>query len=109
MMTWFPLENEQEFESLSKASFIKPQIIFKHSTRCSISTMVKNRIEKWKMDETEIFLLDLIKYRGLSNMIAEKFSVHHESPQILLLKNGNCIYNESHNAINFEEINEMLN
>lgn len=108
-MTWFPLENEQEFESLSKESFIKPQIIFKHSTRCSISTMVKNRIEKWKMDETEIFLLDLIKYRGLSNLIAEKFSVHHESPQILVLKNGNCIYNESHNAINFEEINEMLN
>jgi len=67
--------------------------------------MIKTRLEKETFPESiDFFYLDLLKYRNLSNKLAEDFNVHHESPQVLLIKNGDCIYEESHNGIRMEEI-----
>lgn len=107
-MNWKILENETQLNDLTEFSFKKPQAIFKHSTRCSISTMAKSRVEKSVIDSIDFYYLDLIAHRPLSNLIAEKFSVHHESPQILLIKNGECIFDESHNGINVQELEEAL-
>jgi bacillithiol system protein YtxJ len=105
---WKDLYQTAQLDLLIKASAAKPQVIFKHSTRCSASSVAKNRIEK-KFNEGEIdfHLLDLIKHRELSNKIAEVFHVYHESPQVLLIKNGECIYDESHLGINAAEIMEQ--
>ena len=107
-MTWITLQTEQQLDQLKENSYIRPQIIFKHSTRCSISSVAKNRLERSiQPDEIDFYFLDLIKYRPISNKISEDFNVFHESPQILLIKNCECIYDESHSGIDMEEIVEQ--
>ena len=82
-----------------------PQVIFKHSSRCSISSVVKDRLERKKQPaDIDFYFLDLITYRNVSNKVAEEFGVHHESPQILVIKNGKSIYDESHLSIRMDEI-----
>ncbi len=107
-MNWITLTNEQQLHQLKANSNTKPQVIFKHSTRCSISSVAKNRLEKsTQPDEIDFYFLDLIKFRAISNKIAEDFKVCHESPQILVIKNGECIYDESHSGIDMEDIIEQ--
>ena len=91
----------QDIIDLSEESHIKAVLLFKHSTRCSISSMALNRLEsKWKDDEKiPAYYLDLLNYRDISNEIERLFSVEHASPQVLLIKNGTCIYHNSHSGI----------
>lgn len=106
-MTWVPLQSEDQLNEIIDASSSKPQLIFKHSTRCSISGMAKNRLDKKDLPEgVDFYYLDLLKHRNLSNKIAETFDVHHASPQVLLIKDGKCVYDESHSGITMEEIVE---
>lgn len=77
-------------------------LIFKHSTRCALSNMALNRFMRgWDLGEEllPVYYLDLIKYRNLSDAVSERYGVKHESPQVLLLKHGTCVYHASHNAI----------
>lgn len=87
-------------------------MIFKHSTRCSISSLALHRIEASEKELENvlpsIYLLDLIRYRDLSNEIAAIFGVHHESPQILLIANGECIYEASHMEIAAKDISDFI-
>jgi bacillithiol system protein YtxJ len=86
-------------------------LIFKHSTRCSISSMALNRLEsRWKDDEKiQAWYLDLLAHRDISNEIASVFNVEHASPQVLVIKNGKCIYHNSHNGISVPDILEAIN
>jgi bacillithiol system protein YtxJ len=87
-------------------------LIFKHSTRCSVSMMAKRRFElDWDAipTGTNLYFLDLISYRDISAQIAETFQVHHESPQILLIKDGQCVLDASHGDISAEEVAEVIN
>jgi len=104
-MNWIPLTNETQLEELKSKSADKPQVIFKHSTRCSVSSMAKNRLERKSLpDQADFYYLDLIANRNISSKIEDDFKVYHESPQILVIKNGSCTYNESHSGINMDEI-----
>lgn len=108
-MNWIPLTELAQLDTIHKASFDNPQVIFKHSTRCSISSMALNRLERdTAPSNADFYYLDLIKYRPISNAIAEQFNVYHESPQILVIKNGECIYDESHQGISMNEIAEQV-
>lgn len=85
----------------------KPQVIFKHSTRCSISSVAFQRLQKAQQpDGIDFHYLDLLAHRPLSNKVAEVFKVHHESPQVLVIKDGKCIYDESHLGISMMDIVE---
>lgn len=107
-MQWNPITTIEQLDTISAASFTKPQIILKHSTTCSISKMALARLERATTpDNIDFNFLDLLNYRSISQAIAEKFDVVHESPQILLIKNGECIYEESHGGIQMEEIVEQ--
>lgn len=107
-MNWIPLTDEAQLSEISTRSSERPQVIFKHSTRCSISSMALSRLERSDAsDAVDYYYLDLIKYRPISAQIAEKFHVAHESPQILLIRNGACTYDESHYGISMEEILEQ--
>jgi bacillithiol system protein YtxJ len=109
-MNWQLLTNEQELQAIIKNSVTHPQVIFKHSTRCSISSVAKNRLEKSAAPAGIHFhLLDLLLYRTISNKIAEQLQVQHQSPQVLLIKNGECVYDESHSSIYMDEIIEQCN
>ncbi len=104
-MNWIPLSNESQLDEIVTNSKTIPQVIFKHSTRCSISSMAKNRLDRKEApDGINFYLLDLIRYRNISNKIAQDFAVTHQSPQVLVIENGKCVYNESHSGISFDEI-----
>lgn len=108
-MNWKKFSDEAGLEAIKKLSTEKPQVIFKHSTRCSISTMAKSRLERaTEPNGIDFNYLDLIAYRSVSNKIAVDFDVEHASPQILIIKNGECVYDESHSAINMDEIVEVI-
>ncbi|MEI8053481.1 MAG: bacillithiol system redox-active protein YtxJ [Bacteroidota bacterium] len=109
-MNWLPLTSIEQLEEISILSNQAPQLIFKHSTRCSISIIAKNRLERSAAPENITFYyLDLLTYRNVSDYIADKFNIHHQSPQILLIKNGECIFEETHNAIDMDEIVSQAN
>lgn len=104
-MNWINLQTEEQLNDIIKKSKGTPQVIFKHSTRCSISSMAKNRLDKKENpDGFDFYYLDLIKFRGISNKIASDFKVTHQSPQIIIIRDGLSIYDESHSGISMDEI-----
>ena len=107
-MDWKHLTSIDQLKAIASESFNLPQVLFKHSTRCSISSMALNRLESSTPPAgVDFYLLDLLQYRNISTAIAEKFKVHHESPQVLVIINGECTYDESHMGISMDEIIEQ--
>jgi bacillithiol system protein YtxJ len=107
-MDWNILENLSQLEEIKQKSGDKPVLIFKHSTRCSISGMAWDRLKRnWKKEDSEKvtpYFLDLIRHREISNQIEKEFSVYHESPQVILVKSGKAVYDNSHMGINYSDI-----
>lgn len=105
------LENMEQFDILMTNSFSSPQLIFKHSTRCSISCFVLNAFIAnygYSPQDFGAWYLDLLEYRPISNMIAQRLDVVHESPQLIIIKNGKAIENSSHENINNLLLSEYL-
>lgn len=106
-MNWLELNSPEQVEEIVYQSSLSPVLIFKHSTTCSISLMVKMRLDQqWSFDIASYYL-DLKKFREVSNLVANKFHVHHESPQVLIIKDGECIFDASHFDIQVPELHEM--
>jgi bacillithiol system protein YtxJ len=108
---WRKLTDLGQLNELIELSFEKPVLIFKHSTRCSISRFALKQFENdydFSNDELQPYFLDLLEYRSVSNEIATRFGVFHQSPQILIIKEGQCVYDESHDSINAENIRKYL-
>ena len=105
---WHPLETNQQLDEVVKNSFKNPQLIFKYSSRCSVSDMAFQRFEKeWHSENIEHItpvFLDILSFRSISNAVESFFKVRHESPQILLIKNGECVFHASHFGIDCKEI-----
>lgn len=111
-MNWQKLNALAQLVEINQISQERKVLIFKHSTRCSISAAALNRLERaWKneeMQEITPYYLDLINYREISNQIAQDYGIMHESPQIILIENGKAIYNASHFDIRYEELKELI-
>ncbi len=109
MSRWIDLNQLSQIDEIKAAEGYS--LIFKHSTRCSISMMAKRSFERdWDVIPTDVdcYFLDLISHRDISAYIAEVFQVHHESPQLLLIKNGDCILDSSHGHISADEVLEVM-
>lgn len=105
MMNWNTLTTEEQLTAIRERSFTRPQLIFKHSTRCSVSQVAKTRLESTNAPSgVDFHFLDLIRYRSLSDQIASDLRVSHESPQVLLVRDGDCVFDESHLAIRMDDI-----
>ncbi|MFM2385807.1 MAG: bacillithiol system redox-active protein YtxJ [Bacteroidota bacterium] len=108
-LPWIDLASDQQLDDVIASSQLKPILIFKHSTRCSISSVALDRLNRSTVNTNiDYYLLDLIAYRQLSNTIAEKFKVYHESPQVLLISKGECVYDESHMSIRMQDIDDEV-
>jgi bacillithiol system protein YtxJ len=108
-MAWIQLQSAEQLNNIKEQQGYS--LIFKHSTRCSISMMAKRRFElDWEdlPENMPLYFLDLIQHRDISNQIVQLFQVHHESPQLLLIKNGECILDQSHGGISIEEALSVL-
>lgn len=109
--SWHVLDQSVHLEQLAELSNEKPVVIFKHSIRCGISSMVKEQLENdwnFQKDDLVFYYLDLINERPISNAIAERFNVLHQSPQIIILKNGESIYDTSHHNVSVRAIRNAL-
>lgn len=105
---WKDLNDAAQLSAILEESQHRPVVLFKHSTRCSISSMAKNRLERAGLPEgISFYLLDLIRFRPISNQIAADFGVLHQSPQVLLIRDGKCVYDESHGAIAMDTITQQ--
>lgn len=108
---WNLLDSLSDISNIETASHSRTQIIFKHSTRCSISQMAFNRINKVLKEvksKAEVHYLDLLRHRDVSDAIAKHWDIPHESPQLLIIKNGKLTYHASHSGIQPDEtINQL--
>lgn len=106
---WSPLTSLDQLEALKQASFAADQVIFKHSTRCSISRVALGRFDRaLPHTHTGYYLLDLLQYRPVSQAITDAFGITHESPQLLLIRNGQCVYHANHGSIDPAELSSEL-
>lgn len=107
---WNILSDLGELNKIINLSHDKPVVIFKHSTRCSVSRMALKQFENEFdfQDKVTPYFLDLIAFRNVSNEIANRFDVVHQSPQIILIKDGKAIYNASHSDIDANDLKEKL-
>jgi bacillithiol system protein YtxJ len=99
---WRMLIDLGQLNEIIELSHLQPVLIFKHSTRCSISRFALKHFENeydFSEEDLQAYFLDLLEYRTISNEISNQFDVMHQSPQILLIKEGKCIYHESHDGI----------
>jgi len=109
-INWIPLQFVGQLDEIVAVSDQKPAVIFKHSTRCSISRFALKQFENEYAleDKVDAYFLDLLEYRDISNEIASRFGVYHQSPQLLLIKNGQSVYDVSHDAIDAVELKGKL-
>ena len=109
-INWIPLTSLEQLDQIEAESKGKQILIFKHSTRCSISKMALKQFEReYDLDDkVKAYFLDLIAHRDVSNEIASRFNVTHQSPQLLLIKDGKSIYNVSHSDIDAEALKSKV-
>jgi len=102
VLPWIALNSIKQLDSIAEQSNTKTQFIFKHSTRCGISRMVMNQfVAAYDLDlNADLYYLDLLSYRDVSNEVGYKFQVLHQSPQLLVIKNGVVVAHASHSAVN---------
>ena len=108
---WSHIVDITELNKIDELSKEKPVVIFKHSVTCGISSGAKYRLEsEWDNlnHELHFYYLDLLAHREVSNAIAERYDVVHQSPQILIIKNGKSMYDTSHHRISINDINEAI-
>lgn len=110
-LKWNSLNSVDQLLEVQKQSHEQLVLIFKHSTSCSISRTALDRLERnWKSEEMSIapYYLDLLAHRDVSNRVATDFGVEHQSPQVLILRNGKSVYNRSHLDIDFKSIRSFV-
>src|SRR5690606_31452232 len=106
-MNWVSLNTLEQLKDINTQSLSQPVLIFKHSTRCPISSMAKRNLEldaDLLPEQVKAYFLDLIQFRDISNQVSEIWNIKHESPQVLLIYNQECIYNCSHSDIDLADI-----
>ncbi|MFK8101236.1 MAG: bacillithiol system redox-active protein YtxJ [Saprospiraceae bacterium] len=108
---WKTLDSLTQLEQIIDDSHQKPVAIFKHSTRCGISTMAKSQLEDgWNIssDDLDFYYLDLLAHRPISNEIADQLDVMHQSPQVILIKNGKAVFSNTHHSISADALQNAL-
>ncbi len=109
MIDWIVLNEKEQLSSIANAK--GESLIFKHSTRCPVSMMAKRNFESEGgvlPGTVPVYFLDLIRFKDVSNKIAETFNIQHESPQLLLIRDGKCVFTSSHGDINAPEVLSQL-
>jgi len=108
---WSNLTEEKQIAEIMDLSSSIPVYIFKHSTTCGISAQAKENVELSFRNTNKSFLfyyLDLLKFRTVSNEVASTLNVHHQSPQLILIHDGQVIFTTSHHKIKATIIEESL-
>ena len=107
---FYTLDKIEQFDEIDEISQTKSVVLFKHSTRCSISRMALKQFDaefNYPEEKIDWYLLDLLNHRDLSNEIASRYNVMHQSPQIIVIRNGKAVFNASHDSISTEDLKQF--
>lgn len=109
-MNWNLLTSDSQLEQIKEESAKQPVLIFKHSTTCSISHMALSRMERNWNERLGVkpYYLDLQAHRPISRQVESEFGIEHESPQVLLIRNGVCVYDASHMSISVAGLQQAV-
>lgn len=108
-LNWNQLESVAQLEEFFSAQDGVIRVFFKHSTRCSISSMALNSFESnWEGEEENLYFVDLLRFREVSNALAEQAKVIHQSPQAIVVRNGEVLYDASHSGIDAKTIYKII-
>lgn len=109
-VNWINIESVEALNEAISNTKDKSGLFFKHSTRCNISSMALNGFEsQWEENEKcDLYFIDLIRHRDVSNALSEITSVEHQSPQVILIKDKKAVYNSSHNGISASAIKNLI-
>lgn len=110
-LSWKNLSDTEQLDAILEDRTGEKHVLFKHSTRCVVSAMAKRQLEsEWPADKSDIqvWYLDLLNHRDISNAIAEKTGIYHQSPQAIVLVNGEVKYQDSHSEISARRILKSL-
>ncbi|MEM9887521.1 MAG: bacillithiol system redox-active protein YtxJ [Bacteroidota bacterium] len=110
-MDWIDLSTPKQIQDIQEKSSAVPCLIYKHSTTCSISMMARMRLERaWAFEKEEVlpYFLNVLDYRSLSDAVSDTFHIEHESPQILLIRDGSCVHQASHFDIDLKAVQAVL-
>jgi bacillithiol system protein YtxJ len=111
MINWKRIESEEQLEELINSSHDTPAAVFKSSHRCGASAFARQRLEsQWQNGHGEIdfYFLDIIPNREISNEIAARFRVSHQSPQVILIRDGQSVYDASHYRVSAANLKKAL-
>lgn len=110
-IAWVALQSEDQLDQFREKGAVRPKLIFKHSATCGISRMVLRMFEELLLDsnkEADLYFLDVHRSRAVSNAVSRQFGVRHQSPQLLIVKQGQVITEASHGAIADIDLNSYL-
>lgn len=110
-LPWINLTSVEQLDKVVKTTHEKPVLFFKHSTRCGVSSMALNAFQNhWTSNDTlcDLYYIDLLQHRDVSNEIATLTGVQHQSPQVIVIKGDEIIYDESHSSIDARRIESSL-
>lgn len=110
-LNWIPLTSLEQLDTIKEQSKTESVFIFKHSTRCGISSMVIKQFEKLFTEEHQflkVYYLDLLNYRNISDEVGYSLQVMHQSPQLIVVKNGVAVYNASHYDITQTNLSRFI-
>lgn len=108
---WKALSSLPQLEEIDAQSKTQPVVIFKHSTRCGISRMVLNRFNDTyalPADKLNLYLLDLLSNRAVSNEIAARYGIVHQSPQMIVIQDGKAVFSTTHQAIEATDLEKFI-
>ena len=108
---WQALNELGQLDGIAEKSKTKTQVLFKHSTSCGISRMVLNMFNGgYDLEDgaVDLYYLDLHAHREVSNAVSAKFQVMHQSPQLLVIKNGTAVFHTSHGSITEVNLKDFL-
>ena len=110
-LNWFTIKSKDQLQELDRLSKDKLMVIFKHSTSCPFSKMAFNRFQKeadFDEEKADLFYVNVLDQRDISDAIAEHYGVLHQSPQLIIIKNGDVVHQASHSAIVPSAVNRFL-
>ncbi len=108
---WIPLDENSEVDEVFEHSFERPQVILKHSTRCTVSFFAKRNVESpvlWDGKDADLYIVDVIRNRQVSKYLAEKTGIGHESPQMFVINKGEVVWSETHERVNSANVKKVF-